>query len=200
MAQKFILLNWCLTNLAVLRYISRVAAISPRDTSEIMTTVIEIYLHGAGTVEEKIIEIPETATIQELILLAVEVGFEPHPDVIVMIEDGEAPLEHHTRLCDHGVRHKHHLLYHTCHKIDVTVHFNGVQKTRDFPPSKKTKAILKWAVDAFGLLGVDAQNKQLLLGSASGDPLLSERHIGSYTEHHVCHLELYLTAIVEVNG
>ncbi|MGB8356672.1 MAG: hypothetical protein WCD79_22430 [Chthoniobacteraceae bacterium] len=165
-----------------------------------MKDIIEIYLHGAGTVEEKIIAIPETATVHDLIQAAREVGFAHDPNVIIMIEDGEEALEHHTRLCDHGVKHKHHLHYHTCHKIEVTVHFNGVPKKEGFAPSKKVKAVLKWAVKAFELHGVDAENKELRLGSAGGKPLLADHHIGSYTRHHTCHLELYLTAIVEVQG
>jgi hypothetical protein len=165
-----------------------------------MKELIEIYLHSAGVRDEKIIQIVEDATVNDLLLAAREVGLAHESDVILLIEDGEEPLERHARLCDHGVKHKHHLHCHQCRRVDVKVHFNGQEREAAFSPSKKVKGVLKWAVKAFELHGVDAENKELRLGSAAGSILESQQHIGSWTSPGSCCIELYLTAIVEVQG
>jgi hypothetical protein len=165
-----------------------------------MSQQIEIYLHGAGTAEEKIIKVPDDATVHDVIQAAKQSGFAVDSDVIVMIEDAEEPLHADARLSDCGVKHKHHLHCHRCHKVELAVSFNGQVKTKQFLPGKRVKGVLKWAVDAFELHGVDAENKELRLGSASGTILQSQQHIGSFVYASDCHVELYLAAIVEVQG
>ncbi len=164
-----------------------------------MKQEIEIYLHCAGTTEEKIIKVPEDATVHDVIEAAKQAGF-AEPDMEIHIEDGEDALNRDARLCDCGVKHKHHLHCHTCRKVDVAVHFNGEAKTRQFAPGRKVKGVLKWALEAHGLHGVDADNKELRLGSAEGTILQAQQHIGSFVRAPHCHLDLYLTAIVEVQG
>ena len=165
-----------------------------------MKQEIEIYLHGAGTTEEKTIKVPEDATLHEVIEAAKQAGFAVDSDMIFMIEDAEDLLTGDARLCDCGVKHKHHLHCHKCHKIEVTVHYNGHEKARKFAPGRKVKGVLHWAVDAFGLHGVDAENKELRLGSTDGTILTGQQHIGSFVHAPRCELQLFLTAIVEVQG
>jgi len=164
-----------------------------------MSQEIEIYLHGPGTTEEKIIKVPEDAPVRDVMTAAKQAGF-ADSDMIIMIEDADEPLNEDARLCDCGVKHKHHLHCHACHKLEVVVNYNGKTKERKFAPSRKVKGVLKWALDAFELTGVDAENKELRLGGAAGTILQSQQHIGSFAKPPHCHLELYLTAIVEVQG
>jgi hypothetical protein len=165
-----------------------------------MTQQIEIYLHGAGTTEEKIIKIPEDATVDDVIQVAKHIGLAADSDVVITIEDAEELLHADARLCDCGVRHKHHMHCHTCRNVEVTVHFNGQAKTYRFTPSRRVKGVLRWAVKAFELHGVDGENKELRLDSASGTILQSQQHIGSFVRAPHCQVELFLTSIAEVQG
>jgi hypothetical protein len=160
---------------------------------------IEIYLHGAGTTEEKIISLPGDATVHDLIAAAKQAGF-AYADPVIMVEDGDDALDANARLCDCGVKHKHHVHCHECRKVAVTVNYNGLTKERKFAPAKKVKGVLRWALEAFGLQGPDAEGKELRLGSAEGTVLTAQQHIGSFVRHPHCELQLYLTPIVEVQG
>jgi UPF0288 family protein (methanogenesis marker protein 3) len=165
-----------------------------------MKQLIEIYLHGSGTTEEKVIKVPEDATVRDVLDEAKKAGLDVDSDTILLVEDVDDEMPGAARLCDHGVKNKHHLHCHRCRKIEVAVTFNGKVKSRKFAPSQKVKRVLKWAVDAFELHGVDAENKELRVGGVSGTILQSQQHIGSFAHAPHCHLDLYLTAIVEVQG
>jgi hypothetical protein len=160
---------------------------------------IDIYLLGAGIADEKTIRIPGDAFVHELIEAAKRQGFAA-VDIEIFVEDGEEALNRDARLCDIGIGHKHRLHCHHCKKIEVTVHFNGEAKSKHFGPGQRVKGVLKWALNEFGLQGVDADNKELRLNSAEGKALTSHQHIGSFVHPPHCHLELFLTAIVEVQG
>jgi hypothetical protein len=168
--------------------------------SNTMIKDIAIYLHGAGTTEEKIIRVPEEVTVREVLEAARKAGMAVDADTIILVEDAEDELAADSRLCDHGIKDKHHLHCHNCRKVEVTVTFNGQSKSRKFAPSRKVKRVLKWAVEAFELHGVDAENKELRIGGEGGTILQSQQHIGSFVHAPKCHLDLYLTAIVEVQG
>lgn len=165
-----------------------------------MKSEFELYIHGPGTTDEKLVAISGDATVLDLIEAAKRAGVADHPELILLIEDEDEPLPLDARLCDCGVKHKGHLSCHTCRKIEVTVHFNGQAAQRKFAPGRKVKGVLKWALSEFGLGGVDAENKELRLGGADGLILQSQQHIGSFAGHPGCSLELYLTGIVEVQG
>lgn len=164
-----------------------------------MNKEIEIYLHGPGTIEEKLVKIPEDATVRELIEAAKRSGFPFEEGWVLVLEDEDEPLEPDARLRDTKVKNKHHVSCHTCRKIEVTVNFNGITRQRKFTPSRKVKGVLKWALGVFELAGADTENKELRLGGTQGRVLQSQQHIGSFVQGN-CSLELYLTGIVEVNG
>lgn len=165
-----------------------------------MKKQIEIYLHGAGTTDEKIINVPEDATVRDVLDAAKSAGLNVDADTILLVEDGKDELPHDGCLCDHGIKHKHHLHCHQCRAVEVAVTFNGQTKSHKFTPSRKVKGVMKWAVEAFELHGVDAENKELRIDGTAGTILQSQQHIGSFVHAPDCHLDLYLTAIVEVQG
>ena len=165
-----------------------------------MKQEIEIYLHSAGTTEEKIIQVPEDATVRDVLDAAKNAGLHVDADTILLVEDGKDELPHDACLGDHGIKNKHHLHCHRCRAVEVAVTFNGRTKSHKFTPSRKVKGVLKWAVGAFELHGVDAENKELRIGGDTGTILQSQQHIGSFVHAPKCHIDLYLTAIVEVQG
>ena len=165
-----------------------------------MTKEIEIYLHAAGTTEEKIIKVPEDATVRDVLDAAKKAGLSVDADTLVLVEDAQDEVPHEARLRDHGIKHKHHVHCHRCRAVEIAVTFNGQIRSRMFSPSRKVKGVLKWAVEAFELHGVDAENKELRIGGENGTILQSQQHIGSFVDAPQCHIDLYLTAIVEVQG
>ncbi len=172
---------------------------NPPPLNDKMTKNIELYLHGAGTADEKMITVPEDATVHDVIAEAEKLGFTEDFEAAVFVEDGDRELDHSARLHECGIKHKHHVHCHRCRKVTVTVNFNG-QKTHSFAPGTRVSRVLHWAADAFGLLGVDAKNKELRLGDTTGTILNSNQHIGSFTHPPKCEVDLYLTGIVEVQG
>jgi hypothetical protein len=131
---------------------------------------------------------------------AKKAGLTVDEETTIFVEDSEEALAGDARLKDHGVKNKHHLHCHRCRTVELAVTFNGQVKTRKFSPSQKVKRVLKWAVGAFELHGVDAENKELRVGGVGGTILQSQQHIGSFVSAPQCRLDLYLTAIVEVQG
>src|ERR1700686_2971677 len=93
-----------------------------------MSKHIELYLHGAGTADEKRITVPEDATVRDIIVEAKKVGLTKALEAALFVEDGDDELDHGHRLRDCGIKHKHHVHVHRCHKIAVAVNFNGVDK------------------------------------------------------------------------
>lgn len=165
-----------------------------------MKQQIELYLHGPGTADEKIIKVPEDATVRDIIAEAKKLGFTEDFEAALFVEDGDEELDHGHRLHECGVKHKHHVHVHHCRKVAVTSNFNGREKTHSFAPGTRVGRLLRWAVDAFDLKGVDAKNKELRLGGATGNVLTSHQHIGSFTHPPQCSVTVYLTGIVEVQG
>ncbi len=161
---------------------------------------LEIYVHSINGDDPKLIRIDEEKTVEEAIkTIKAELKLPPESEFFLFIEDEEKDLESHRKLIECGVKHRHHLHCHTCRRIHVIVSYNGVQKENQFSPSTKVRAILKWALYAFGLLGADAEGKVLRL-SATGQELLSDAHIGSFAKSSECQVKLALTPIVRVEG
>ncbi len=176
------------------------AGTTPRVLKQIMTKHIQLYLHGAGTADEKIIEVPENATVHDIIAEAKKLGFTEDFETALFVEDGYVELDHKHRLHECSIKHKHHIHVHRCRKIAVAVNFNGVDKTHNFTPGTRVSRVLHWAVNAFDLHGVDAKNKELHLGGTNGTVLTANQHIGSFAHPPQCSVTVYLTGIVEVQG
>lgn len=165
-----------------------------------MSENIQLYLHGAGTADEKSIDVPENATVRDIIGEAKKLGLTADLEAAVFVEDGDHELDQNHRLHECGINNKHHVHVHHCRKIAVTVNFNGVEKTHSFPPGTRVRRVLHWAVKAFDLHGVDAENKELRLGGTDGTVLTANQHIGSFAQPPQCAVTVYLTPIVEVQG
>ena len=164
---------------------------------------IELFIHVAHCPDPKLMPIGEAASAGDLIeelrrggLVQQENGQEVH----LFLDNHDEPLERDHRLCDRGVGHRHLLHCHSCRRIEVKVHYNGVTKERNFSPSSRISRVLKWAAGAFGLTGADAQGLELRLHSDPNNPLPPDSHIGCYTHRGRCALDLCLVPKVRVEG
>ena len=164
--------------------------------------IIELYVHTSNGVDPKLIKMGEDATVKQLIDAIVAAGGgQPPPDgeLRLFLEDSEEFLEAHKKIGECGIRHRHHVHCHTCHRIKVFVFYNE-EKHESFAPSTKVRRVWKWAIKEFKLSPTDAADKVLVLKSDSKVELNLDAHIGSYAKHHECAVHLCLTAPVAVEG
>lgn len=163
---------------------------------------IDLYVHSAKDAEPRLIKIEEEILIAELVRKIIEAGiFEgAHEEVFIFVEDETEPLnkEHSAKHC--GLQHRHHVHCHKCHRIEVGVMYNGVEKTAAFAPSTKVKRVLKWAVEAFNLKGADAENKILRLAAPPETELSNDTHVGSYVNAPGCGIKLCLVPPIRFQG
>ncbi len=157
---------------------------------------IELYIHTAGDREPKLVKIDEDATVEELLKRIAPGG---NGDLHLIIEGEDDPHDHHCKLRECSLKHRHHVHCHRCRKVAVTVFYNGEQ-SHSFAPSATIEQVLKWALRAFELKGADALDKVLRLPEAPNDPLPETAHLGSFVKGHSCEVRLELTGKVEVNG
>jgi hypothetical protein len=121
-----------------------------------MKKTIELFVHSSGRTEPVMITVAEDDTIANLLAAsgAPEGSY-------LFVEDRDKPLPIEKKVDESGIKAKDHVHVTRCLHIDVAVSYNGVTKNHSFPPAQRVKHVLKWALDEFGLKGVDAQNKVL---------------------------------------
>lgn len=84
-------------------------------------------------------------------------------------EDSLEPVSASATLAAAGIRHHSHLHCHRCHRIEVSVNFQGETKTRKFAPNARIARVRRWALRAFQLTGPAASDFILqLCGSDQG--------------------------------
>jgi hypothetical protein len=163
---------------------------------------IDLYVHSAKDAEPRLIKVEEEILIDELIRKIVEAGIceGTHEEMLIFVENETEALnkEHSAKHC--GLQHRHHVHCHKCHRIQVGVIYNGVEKKEAFAPSTKVKRVLKWSVDAFNLKGADAENKVLRLAVPPETELSNDAHLGSYAYAPGCRVKLCLTPPIRFQG
>ncbi|MGA3267411.1 MAG: hypothetical protein ABSE16_11375 [Verrucomicrobiota bacterium] len=163
---------------------------------------IELYVHSAKDAEPMMIRVGAGASVEELLKKVHEAGFceGPLEELYLFAEEDGNPCnrEHSLEYC--GLKHRHHIHCHRCRQVRIGVNYNGVEKDETFPPSAKVKRVLRWAVDAFGLKGADAEDKVLRLAEPPQIELLGDQHIGSFVHSLKCELTLCLVPRVRFQG
>jgi hypothetical protein len=165
-------------------------------------TEIELYVHSPKGGEPTMVKIGVEALVEDLLKKIHEAGLcdGPLEGLIVFAEDADEPFGHGHSLEGCGVKHRHHVHCHRCHRIHVTVMYNGVEKRESFAPSTKVKRVLKWAIHEFHLHGADAEGKVLRLADPPQTELPNEAHIGSFAHAPKCELRLCLVAPTRFQG
>ena len=166
-----------------------------------MSKEIEVYVHGEGVADLKLIKIGEDDTIAELIKKAHAAGIKsPDGDekIIVTLEDEDDEKDHGHGTADCGIKHHGHVHCHRCRHVAVIVLYNGKEKSRQFAPSAVGAKIKKWALLEFNMSGKDAENKALFFENKM--ELKADDHIGTFVDYPHCSIKLHLGGVVEVNG
>jgi len=161
---------------------------------------LQIYLHGENEASPKLIEISEGASLREIIEIYQHefANSGQAEEINIYLEDEGEALEKHHSLKDAGIKHRSHVHCHRCKKVEVTVIYNGDDKSFEFSPATKAKNVLKKAINAFGISESDAHDYLLKLDDKT--VLQPDDHIGSFTSSPRCQVKLFLTAKKPVQG
>lgn len=163
-----------------------------------MAKMIDVYVHGEGSREPKMVKVPEDATLKD-VAQAAGCHLEKVEELFIGRQDEDEPMNHGHHLHEAGVGHRHHVHCHRCKKILVSVSYNGVQKDRDFAPAVRLDKVLRWATHEFNLHGSDAADMALFLpGEAT--PVDGDVHVGSLASFPDCRITFMMNVPVQVNG
>lgn len=165
---------------------------------------LQIFVQGEGKREIRILQIPESATVRELIEAAravTSLNRDDSAEVAVFAEDGDKPLALGATLESAGLGNDSSVHVSRCARVIVTVHYNGQDRTDTFGPGVPMHRIKQWAVGkkGFGLDPVDA-GEHVLQVTGSSDRPDEDVHIGSLVVASGCKVEFDLVAKVRVEG
>ena len=152
----------------------------------------EVYVHGEGG-SQKLLKVVETILLKELHKEAKMPAV--NEKVFFFVEDGETELEGELTIEHHKIPHRQHIHCHRCHKIKVSVTYNG-QVHKEFAPGTTGRKILKWALKD---LKVDGVGYKLVMVGTNIE-LMADDHVGSFVKYPECKIELNLTKAVVVQG
>ncbi len=114
---------------------------------------IEIFVQGEGRPTISLIRVKQDATIEELVVAAIAQGayhVTNGDQCLVSLEEADEPFTPGVTLTSAGIHHRSRVHLHRCRKIEVTVSFNGQDKSRAFSPAATIARVTKWAVGKRG--------------------------------------------------
>lgn len=161
----------------------------------------EILLQGEHIPDIEIIQIGHDEGAEKILAAAAKHrSCEVEGDFHVFLEDHEEALPPGSRLSKGKDGQPIRLHVHRCHRVEVTVTFNGVTKEHEFGPGKTIASLKKWATNkAFEMDAGDAAEHVLQLAGTTDRPE-SDTHIGSLATCPDCHLDFDLVPLKRVEG
>ena len=166
---------------------------------------MQIFLQVEGVREINVLELPSSATVRELVKAAADKGLALPRGAeaeapAVYTEDAEEPLAPDATLEAAGLRHGASLHLSRCKKVQVTVHFNGKERSESFGPGARIHTIKRWAVGkkGFNLSDRDAADHVLQIVGTQDRPD-DDVHVGTLVEGH-CEVEFDLVPKKRVEG
>lgn len=173
------------------------------DVTEYAMKKIELFIQGEGIKGIVLIEVLPTNTISELLKRVKDDGIinNDFENLMVYLEDEDQHIDSGKCLEETGVHHRKHVHIHRCQHIEVTVNFNGQEKTISFAPSATIKRIWKWSTGphCFDLAEVDASEHALQICGTNNRPD-EDTHIGSLVTCPDCAISFDLVPKKRVEG
>jgi hypothetical protein len=147
---------------------------------------MKIYVHQEGRAEAEVVEAGGEVVVAEAL------GIDGAEELLVLIEDGEEPLDLTITLEEAGVRDRGHVFRGRRHRVEATVAFNGEVRTHRFSTSAPVERVLKWAVgkQGFDLGKADAAEHTLAL--PDGPIPAADEHLGSLDDATPGHIRFDL--------
>ena len=87
---------------------------------------------------------------------------------------------------------KHRFHGHRCKKIDVQVSYNGHEYCHEFNPATTGKKIMHWLKKEAQLSQEEIMQHELSIGTANGEVMHDDSHLGTFVTFPQCHLQLFL--------
>jgi hypothetical protein len=168
---------------------------------------IDVFLQGDGVTDIVVLAAAPQDTIA-YVLSKLEHAAAAHRNLLVFLEDVAAPLDEDAVVEEllplateeDGVVGPLRLHLSRCHKVEVTVRFNGENEKRRFPPSATVERVRRWAVRrAFDLSPIDAAEHVLQLQNSTMRPD-RDVHIGTLTGSDTCMVAFDLVPSKRVEG
>lgn len=162
---------------------------------------IELFLQGEGIRDIVLIQVPKGGRVRDILAAARAEGLEVSEGAALWLEDEESAMDLDAEIASTSIRHRSRVNVHRCRKVDVTVTFNGVQKSETFPPAATMKRVKRWAVGrkGFDMSDVDAAEHLLQLSGSSERPD-EDIHIGTLVQAQQCSVSFDLLPKVRVEG
>ena len=144
---------------------------------------IELFIQGEGHKDIVVLEVSQSTTAAELVRLAIRAGAVAQgaeDEARLWLENEDEPLEREVVLVEAEIIHGSHVHLHRCHRIEVTIRYNGTSHNRHFAPSSTLAKVHRWAVshNAFNLSEIDAAEHALQV-CGSADRPDSGAHLGT---------------------
>ena len=162
---------------------------------------IELFLQGESISQIVLVTVPEHGTVRDIIDAARAHGLrtEGTETPLVFLEGEDEPLAEGAALETSGVRPRGRVHVHRCRKVQVTINFNGREKSHRFSPATTVGVVKAWADEKFGLSGVDATEHALQRCGTTERPS-EDTHIGSLVRAGDCALCFDLVPKQRVEG
>lgn len=162
-----------------------------------MKEKIKVHLYMEGSKKTELIEILADSSFRDFVKSDDCPCDFDEKEWCAMHDDSDDTINLDDKIAKHAVKNKIHIHVCRCKKVEVTVSYNGVEKTRKFPSSAKIRRILRWALKEFGISEEEAPEHILCLGEEE----LNERDsIGLYVSWPECSITLLLVRKEAVNG
>lgn len=161
----------------------------------------DIFLQGKGIPRIALIKLAPDSFVRDIVTEASKHGLQlaENEEPLVWIEEAEEPLRLDLSLADAGIKRHSRVHVHTCHRIEVSVSYNGQSRMRIFPPSATIGKVKNWAVHEFDLSKADAVEHALQLTGTTEQPS-EDAHIGTLVDFPHCSLSFYLVPKTRVQG
>jgi hypothetical protein len=137
---------------------------------------MEVFLHGAGNFQPRMIEVDELTTVSVVLASFGEEGEG------LWIEEADVELDQEITLQQAGVHSHGHLHRHRCRRVDVVVRHIDQDRHREFSPAATVGRVLKWALGPEGFDIPEAERPEFgFLGCGDGKAVPDDVHVGSLT-------------------
>jgi len=153
----------------------------------------QIYLHGEGLQEIKLVEVAEDLTTDEILssLRVAGATFLDTDEVYIFIDE-EEPFDGKKI----KVKHKQHVHVSRCKKVQVTIMYN-TSIVLVLPPNTKISKLIRLAAKQLSISDNDSADLIPMLGANTLD---ANAHIGAYVTKGTCSVSISLIPNTQVKG
>lgn len=134
-----------------------------------MTSFI-LFVQTQGRADIVEVQVAEGLTGAELHSALAQAGVATEVDVLLFVDEDEAPIERGDTKPVEGLKHGSHVHVARCRHIKTTVHFLEKTQERSFPPGAHVRAVKHWSVREFHLDHKDAAEHVLQICNSPDRP------------------------------